>query len=91
MKAKGNLLGLRPNVLKQIDRLADRRAGTEEYVDPYFAVAVQDTALAAGRRLGVLVDRRGVVQDVVVGDATTLAMPPHFRKRTGPGRLGGCG
>lgn len=89
MRATGNLLGLRPAILKQIDRLAERRAGTEMYVDPYFAVALQDSALAAGRRIGCLVDRRGAVQSVLVGDAEHLEVPAWARKRLGTGRLGG--
>ncbi len=89
MKAQGNLLGLRPAQLKQIDRLAERRAGAEDFVDPWFAVALQDAALAAGRRIGCLVDRRGGVQALLVGNAVHLAVPKWARKRLGPGRLGG--
>lgn len=89
MRATGNLLGLRPPVLKQIDRLAERRAGVEAFVDPWFAVALQDAALEAGRRIGCLVGRRGGVQSVLVGDAVHLPVPKWARKRLGAGRLGG--
>ena len=89
MRAKGNLLGLRPTVLRQIDRLGERRVGVEDFTDPYFAIAIQDAALAAGRRVGVLADRRGVVQEILVGEATTLEVTPSARRRSGPGRLGG--
>lgn len=60
-----------------------------EFVSPSFAVALQDAALVAGRRVGVLADRRGAVTEVVVGDATGLELPEDMRKRVGPGRLGG--
>jgi GTP-binding protein HflX len=89
VRAQGNLLGLRPSVAKQIDRLHERRVGAEDFVDPHFALALHDAALAAGRRIGALADRRGAIQQVIVGDATTLDLPPSARKRTGVGRLNG--
>lgn len=42
-----------------------------------------------GRQLGVLVDRRGTVTHVMVGDARSLEMPDWGRIRTGHGRLRG--
>jgi GTP-binding protein HflX len=89
VRAQGNCLGLRPSVAKQIDRLHERRVGAEAFVDPHFALALHDAALAAGRRIGVLADRRGAIHQVIVGDATTLDLPPSARKRTGVGRLNG--
>lgn len=89
MKVRGNLLGLKPAVLESIERLQDRRVGTETFVTPHFALALQDAALAAGRRVGVLADRRGAVTDVIVGDATSLPVTQEVRKREGAGRLAG--
>ena len=89
MREKDTLLGLKPSVQKQIDRLRDRKVGAVEFVDAPFAVAMQDAAVAAGRRLGVLADRRGNVRQVFVGDAATLAVPKDARVRVGAGRLGG--
>jgi GTP-binding protein HflX len=42
-----------------------------------------------GRRVGVLVDRRGQVGHVIVGDARTIALPDWGRMRAGRGRLRG--
>lgn len=89
MKATGNLLGLKPAVVRQIERLSERRAGDEQFVDPYFAVALQDAALAAGRRVACLADRRGIVRGVLVGDAERVPVPKWARQRTGTARLGG--
>lgn len=89
MKVRGNLLGLKPAVLESIERLQDRRVGTEAFVTPHFALALQDAALAAGRRVGVLADRRGAVTNILVGDATTLPVTQEVRKREGTGRLAG--
>lgn len=90
MRATGNRFGLGPRVVRQIERLAERRAGVQEFVAPPFAVALQEAALLSGRRVGVLADRRGVVREVLVGaNASSLDLPEGLRRRVGPGRLGG--
>ncbi len=77
-------------MIRQIERLAQRRAGVQEFVAPPFAVALQDASLLSGRRVGVLADRRGVVREVVVGaNAASLDIPEALRRRVGAGRLGG--
>ena len=89
MKARGNRFGLPPSAIRAIERLAERRAGSQEFVSASFASALQDAALLAGRRIGVLADRRGVVLEVLIGDAASLEVPAQIRRRVGPGRLGG--
>jgi GTP-binding protein HflX len=42
-----------------------------------------------GRRVGVLVDRRGQVEHVMVGDARVIELPDWGRMRAGRGRLRG--
>ncbi|MDX1650047.1 MAG: GTPase HflX, partial [Myxococcota bacterium] len=44
---------------------------------------------AIRRQVGVLVDRRGAVTHVMVGDAGGITMPDWGRMRAGPGRLRG--
>jgi GTP-binding protein HflX len=44
---------------------------------------------ASGRQVGVLVDRRGSVTHVMVGDARSIELPDWGRMRAGPGRLRG--
>lgn len=90
MKPKGHLFGLSPKIIRQCERLGERRAGVQEFVSPAFAAALQDVVLDAARRIAVLVDRRGVVHDIYVGrNATTVEIPYSARRRVGPGRLGG--
>lgn len=90
MRARGNRFGLGPRVIHQIERLAERRAGVQEFVSTHFAAALAEAAIMSGRRIGVLVDRRGIVREVLVGEnATALQIPDGVRRRVGPGRLGG--
>jgi GTP-binding protein HflX len=42
-----------------------------------------------GRQVGVLVDRRGAITHVMVGDASSIVLPDWGRMRAGPGRLRG--
>jgi GTP-binding protein HflX len=42
-----------------------------------------------GRQVGILVDRRGAVTHVMVGDARSIELPDWGRMRAGPGRLRG--
>ncbi len=44
---------------------------------------------ATGRQVGVLIDRRGTVTHVMVGDARSIELPDWGRMRAGPGRLRG--
>ena len=88
-RVKGNLTGLKPSVLRAVQRLYERRVGVREFVTAPFAQALQDAAIPANRRVGVLADRRGVVRQVVVGGPTELEPPGDVRRRVGPGRL--CG
>lgn len=89
MKVKGRTRGLSASVMRLLERLSQRNAGVREFVTPSFASALLQAATAAGRRIGVLVDRRGAVLEVLVGDAETLEVPQDFRRRYGPTRLSG--
>ncbi len=48
-----------------------------------------ELSLGLGRQVGVLVDRRGDVAHVMVGDASSIEMPDWGRMRAGVGRLRG--
>ena len=48
-----------------------------------------EVSFLAGRQVGVIVDRKGHVQHVIVGDAHKLELPDLGRHRAGRGRLRG--
>ncbi len=89
MKVSGNVTGLKQAVLKQFEKLFERRAGVLDFVDAPLAIAMQDVALLSGRRVAVLADRGGAIDRVIVGDATSYAVPETLRRRVQPGRLNG--
>ncbi|HEX8909037.1 MAG TPA: GTPase HflX [Anaeromyxobacteraceae bacterium] len=85
----GNTLGLKPSQLHALRRTYRRRVGAEDVVSPELARHLSEVSLETGRQLGVLLDRKGDVQAVIVGDARKLELPDVGRARAGSHRLRG--
>jgi GTP-binding protein HflX len=66
-----------------------RRISPTEIVTPEFARQLTEISHEIGRQVGVLVDRKGHVTDVVVGDATKIVLPAQDRSRLGHSRFNG--
>jgi GTPase len=75
--------------LRRLERLANRRRRTECVVSPEFARALTEISHDTQRQVGVLVDRRGHVRVVMVGDARSVFLPDLSAYRRGHARL--CG
>lgn len=85
----GNTQGLATSEIKALERLYRRRVAPTEIVSSELA---QQLALAAAqlhRQVGVLIDRRGAIQHVMVGDASKITLPDFGRIRGGQGRFRG--
>lgn len=88
-KPEGNLQGLKPSQLNALSRLFNRRFPAE---DVYTIEQAREMALlsrALGRQVGLLIDRKGRVQMVLVGEAGGILIPELPRGRTGQERLRG--
>jgi GTP-binding protein HflX len=66
-----------------------RRIPPNEIVTPEFARQLTEVSHEIGRQVGVLVDRKGHVDCVVVGDATKIVLPAQDRSRLGHSRFNG--
>lgn len=66
-----------------------RRIPPEQIVTPEFARQLTEISHEIGRQVGVLIDRKGHVTDVVVGDATRIVLPAQDRSRLGQARFNG--
>ncbi|MGE0709734.1 MAG: GTPase HflX [Planctomycetota bacterium] len=88
-RIEGATQGLKASERAALERLFRRK------VDPDQAAPlelVRELALRSGelrRRLGVLIDRRGAVTHVSVGEGSGLALPTLDKSRRGVGRLKG--
>jgi len=85
----GNTHGLKAQQVRQLERLARRRVSPDRIVSQELARSMTELSRASGRQVGVLVDRRGSVTHVMVGDARSIELPDWGRMRAGPGRLRG--
>ncbi|HZZ86231.1 MAG TPA: GTPase HflX [Anaeromyxobacteraceae bacterium] len=85
----GNTLGLKPSQLHALRRTYRRRVPAEDIVSPELARHLTEISRETNRQVGVLLDRKGDVQKVVVGDARKLELPDIGRARAGSYRLRG--
>ena len=69
--------------------LYQRRVPANRFVSAEFARRLTELSRETGRQLGVLIDRLGVVDKVIVGDAHQLFIPDLGRSRAGSGRFRG--
>src|SRR5262249_53565097 len=88
-KPYGNLTGLKPSQIAALERLYRRKVPATQVVTPELAQTLCVLSLDLGRQVGILLDRRGVVDKVIVGDATSLQLPDLGRARAGSLRFRG--
>jgi GTP-binding protein HflX len=85
----GNTHGLKASQTRQLERLSRRHLPPERLVTQELARELTGLTHETGRQVGVLVDRRGAVTHVMVGDARSIELPDWGRMRAGLGRLRG--
>src|SRR5512133_2146950 len=85
----GNTLGLKPSQLHALRRTYRRRVDADAIVSPELARHLTEVSHETNRQIGVLLDRKGDVQSVIVGDARKLELPDVGRGRAGESRLRG--
>ncbi|MGI8669212.1 MAG: GTPase HflX, partial [Aridibacter sp.] len=81
--------GLKHNQLKRIERLSSRRVAPQQIVSQELARQLSEISFDTGRQIGVLINRRGKVEYVMVGDAKQIEMPDFKRVRAAEGRFRG--
>jgi GTP-binding protein HflX len=81
--------GLKQNQLKRIERLSKRRVAPEKIISQELARQLSEISHETGRQIGVLINRRGKVEYVMVGDAKQIEMPDFKRVRAATGRFRG--
>ncbi|HMF55531.1 MAG TPA: GTPase HflX [Pyrinomonadaceae bacterium] len=89
MNVQGNTQGLKANQLRRIEKLYQRRISPHQIVTPEFARQMSELSHETRRQIGVLIDRKGYVEYVVVGDARRIELPDFKRVRVGADRFRG--
>lgn len=83
----GNTAGLSPHSIQMLERLYRRKVPLTEIASAELIKTLVDASKEAGRQVGVLVHRSGVVDRVIVGDSSRLMLPDIGRLRAAEGRL----
>ena len=89
MQVHGNINGLSAAQVKNLEKLYRKRVPFEVMSTPELSRTLGSFSHETGRQIGVIVDRKGSVHFVVVGDATKLWLPDIGRLRAAEGRLRG--
>lgn len=80
---------MKANQLHRLEKIYQRRIDPAQIVTPEFARQLTELSHEIGRQIGVLIDRKGHVDHVVVGDATRIVLPAQDRSRLGKSRFNG--
>ncbi len=80
---------MKPNQLRRIEKLYTRRIPPHEIITPEFARQLAELSHETRRQIGVLVDRKGHIEYVTVGDAHSIELPDFKRVRTAQDRFRG--
>jgi GTP-binding protein HflX len=81
--------GLKHNQLRRIEKLSSRRVAPEQIVSPELARQLSEISFETGRQIGVLINRKGQVEYVMVGTAKRIEMPDFGRARVSAERFRG--
>jgi GTP-binding protein HflX len=85
----GNTLGLKASELRLLRNTYRRRTSPHELVSPELARHLTELSKSINRQVGVLVNRKGEVENVIVGNAHRIDLPEVGRARAGQSRLRG--
>ncbi|MFN2577399.1 MAG: GTPase HflX [Pyrinomonadaceae bacterium] len=85
----GNTHGLKPNQLRRLEKLYQRRIPAAQILTAEFARQLSELSHETNRQIGALIDRKGYVEYVIVGDARRIEMPDFKRVRVAGDRFRG--
>jgi len=85
----GNTTGLKANQTRRLENLYRRRVPPEFVVTPELARDICELSQEIHRQIGLLINRGGRVEYVIVGDHQKIVIPDTSDYRIAPGRLRG--
>ncbi|MBK6587126.1 MAG: GTPase HflX [Acidobacteria bacterium] len=81
--------GLKHNQLRRIEKLGTRRVAADTIVSPELARQMSEISHETGRQIGVLINRKGQIDYVMVGTAKSIELPDFGRARVSEDRFRG--
>ncbi len=88
-KIEGNLNGLKSNQLKTIEKLKNKKLVPSEIINQDLARALTEISSEIKRQIALLIDRKGNIEYIIVGDAKKVVLPDLKRQRVGSTRYRG--
>ena len=85
----GNTKGLKPGQLRRLENLYRRRIPPHYLVSAELARDIAQLSLEFQRQIGLIIDRKGWIVRVIVGDHQSILIPSLEDYRIDPGRLRG--
>ena len=85
----GNTKGLKPGQLKRLENLYRRRIPPHYLVSAELARDISQLSIEFQRQIGLIIDRKGWIVHVIVGDHQSILIPSLEDYRIDPGRLRG--
>jgi GTPase len=80
---------LKHSQIKQIEKLNTRKVSSNEIVSPELARQMAEISHETRRQIGVLINRKGKIEYVMVGDAKRIELPDFKRVRVAEDRFRG--
>ncbi len=85
----GTTLGLKASQIRRLENLYRRRIPVESLVTPELTRDLSRLSFEIRRQVGLLIDRKGHIAFVIVGDPHGIVIPDLGEYRLAPGRLRG--
>ena len=83
----GSVRGLKPSQRTRLERLGLKRLPADSVVTQEISRRLTELSAEIKRQIGLLVDRKGNVRKILVGDARSILIPKLDGWRVGTGRL----
>ena len=88
IKINGNIQSIKDRLLNELEELFDIKYGSRELVPVELAEIIAGISSEINREISVLINRRGTVVDISIGDSGTVSLP-QVDNRRGSSRLSG--
>jgi GTP-binding protein HflX len=85
----GSTKGLKANQIRRIENLYRRKVPPNTVITPELVKDLSRLSFEINRQIGLLIDRKGKVAYVIVGDHNGIVIPDTREYRSAPGRLKG--
>ncbi|RMF96333.1 MAG: GTPase HflX [Candidatus Schekmanbacteria bacterium] len=80
---------MKASAIHQLERIYRRKISPQSIISPELARLLSQLSYEIGRQIGILINRRGDIEYVVVGDSKSIMLPKLGRTREGKKRFRG--